>query len=151
MAIRQRLPYWPRLRGTRMLSAAFWWWHGGCLSPCEPCVCLPSLEFMPMSERLTLPVLPLREVVLFPGVSTPIGAGRPATLRAIERALKSEQRLIFAVSQRENVERVTAESLYAMGTIAKIGQVQRGLAGVQLLLHGEKRGTALHYVETGPP
>ncbi|MBI1967925.1 MAG: endopeptidase La [Gemmatimonadetes bacterium] len=102
-----------------------------------------------MSERLTLPVLPLRDVVLFPGVSTPIGAGRPATLRAIERALKSEHRLIFAVSQRENLEKVTPEKLYAMGTIAKIGQVQRGLAGVQLLLHGEKRGTALHYTDTG--
>ena len=36
-----------------------------------------------MAERLTLPVLPLREVVLFPGVTAPIGAGRPATLRAI--------------------------------------------------------------------
>src|SRR5213592_1284877 len=81
MAIRQRLPYWPRLRGTRMLSAAFWWWHGGCLSPCEPCVCLPSLEFMPMSERLTLPVLPLREVVLFPGVY----AGRRRTPRDVAR------------------------------------------------------------------
>ena len=40
-----------------------------------------------MAERLTLPVLPLREVVLFPGVTAPIGAGRPATLRAIEAAL----------------------------------------------------------------
>ena len=40
-----------------------------------------------MTERLTLPVLPLREVVLFPGVTAPIGAGRPATLRAIEAAL----------------------------------------------------------------
>src|SRR4026207_1426163 len=39
-----------------------------------------------MAERLTLPVLPLREVVLFPGVTAPIGAGRPATLRAIEAA-----------------------------------------------------------------
>src|SRR5574341_1843078 len=102
-----------------------------------------------MSDRLTLPVLPLRDVVLFPGVSQPIGAGRPATLRAIERALKSEQRLILAVSQRENVDKVAPDKLYAMGTIAKIGQVQRGLAGVQLLLHGEKRGTALHYTETG--
>src|SRR5215211_6862203 len=37
-----------------------------------------------MAERLTLPVLPLREVVLFPGVTAPIGAARPATLRAIE-------------------------------------------------------------------
>src|SRR5213594_744378 len=149
MAIRQRLPYWPRLRGTRVLSAAFWWWHGRCLSPCEPCVCLPSLEFMPMSERLTLPVLPLREVVLFPGVSTPVGAGRPTTLRAIEAALKSDSRLIFAVAQRENVDTVTPDVLYTTGTITKISQIQRGLGGVQLLLHGERRGTALHYTDNG--
>src|SRR3989449_215733 len=100
-----------------------------------------------MSERLTLPVLPLREIVLFPGVSTPIGAGRPSTLRAIEAALKSESRLIFAVSQRDNVEHVTPAALYTTGTLAKISQIQRGLGGVQLLLHGEKRGAALHYLE----
>src|SRR6266508_3904314 len=101
-----------------------------------------------MSERMTLPVLPLREVVLFPGVSMPIGAGRPSTLRAIEAALKSEARLIFAVAQRENFDHVTPAVLYTTGTVAKISQVQRGLGGVQLLLHGEMRGTALHYVET---
>src|SRR5213592_3259586 len=101
----------------------------------------------PMSERLTLPVLPLREIVLFPGVSTPIGAGRPTTLRAIEAALKGDSRLIFAVSQRENVDHVTPGVLYTTGTIAKISQIQRGLGGVQLLLHGEKRGVALHYLE----
>src|SRR5712692_1602950 len=104
---------------------------------------------MPMSERLTLPVLPLREVVLFPGVSTPVGAGRPATLRAIEAALKSDSRLIFAVAQRENVDTVSPEVLYTTGTIAKISQIQRGLGGVQLLLHGERRGTALHYTDNG--
>ena len=54
-----------------------------------------------MAERLTLPVLPLREVVLFPGVTAPIGAGRPATLRAIEAALATPERLVFAVSQRD--------------------------------------------------
>ncbi len=101
-----------------------------------------------MSERMTLPVLPLRDAVLFPGVSTPIGAGRPATLRAIEAALKQEQRLIFAVAQKDNVEQVTPGLLYTTGTIARIGQVQRGLAGVQLILHGEARGTAIHYTET---
>ncbi len=102
-----------------------------------------------MSERLTLPVLPLREVVLFPGVAAPIGAGRPATLRAIEAALKSESHLIFAVAQRENVDTVTPGVLYTTGTIAKISQIQRGLGGVQLLLHGENRATALHYSENG--
>src|SRR5207237_453007 len=100
-----------------------------------------------MSERLTLPVLPLREIVLFPGVSTPIGAGRPTTLRAIEAAVKGDSRVIFAVSQRENGDHGTPAVLYTTGTIAKISQIQRGLGGVQLLLHGEKRGVALHYVE----
>src|SRR2546422_251682 len=83
-----------------------------------------------MSERLTLPVLPLRDMVLFPGVTAPIGAGRPATLRAIEAALKHPSRRVFAVAQRENVDAVTPASLYGMGTIARIGQVQRGLGGL---------------------
>jgi len=100
-----------------------------------------------MSERLTLPVLPLRDMVLFPGVTTPVGAGRPATLRAIEAALKTESRLIFAVAQRENVDTVSPALLYGLGTIARIGQVQRGLGGVQLVLHGEKRAAALQYAE----
>jgi ATP-dependent Lon protease len=100
-----------------------------------------------MSERLTLPVLPLREVVLFPGVTAPIGAGRPGTLRAIEAAMATPDRLIFAVSQRQNLEHVNAEGLYTIGTIARIGQMQRGLAGMQLLLHGEQRGIAIHYGE----
>src|SRR5919109_195201 len=103
----------------------------------------PDKEIATMSERLTLPVLPLREVVLFPGVSTPIGAGRPATLRAIEAALKSASHLIFAVAQRENVDTVTPGVLYTTGTIAKISQIQRGLGGVQLLLHGESRAAEL--------
>ena len=100
-----------------------------------------------MSERMTLPVLPLREVVLFPGVTAPIGAGRPGTLRAIEAALTNPDKLVFAVSQRENVEDVTPDVLYTIGTVARIGQLQRGLAGMHLLLQGDHRGIALHYME----
>ncbi len=99
------------------------------------------------TERLVLPVLPLREVVLFPGTTAPIGAGRPGTLRAIEAALATPDRLIFAVSQRQNVEQVSADGLFTIGTIARIGQMQRGLAGMQLLLHGERRGIAMHVGE----
>ncbi len=100
-----------------------------------------------MSERLTLPVLPLREVVLFPGVTAPIGAGRPATLRAIESALATPDKLVFAVSQRTNTDSVSPETLYTIGTVARIGQLQRGLGGVQLLLHGEHRGIGIHITE----
>src|SRR6266545_3045286 len=100
-----------------------------------------------MSERLTLPVFPLREVVLFPGVTTSLGAGRPGTVRAVEAALATPERLVFAICQRENVEQVTSEGLYTIGTIARIGQIQRGLAGMQLLLHGERRGIVMHVSE----
>ena len=49
------------------------------------------------------------------------------------------------VAQRDNTEEPTADILYSMGVIARIGQIQRGLGGVQLLLQGEQRATALQY------
>src|SRR3954467_13319884 len=97
-----------------------------------------------MATRQTLPVLPLRGTVIFPGLTAPIAAGRPSTLRAIEAAVKGE-RLVFAVAQRDNTEEPTPDILYSMGVIARIGQIQRGLGGVQLLLQGEQRATALQY------
>ena len=100
-----------------------------------------------MTERMTLPVLPLRDFVLLPGVTAPINAGKPATLKAIEAALNTSDRLVFAVSQREDVQPVTPEVLHTIGTVARIGQLQRGLAGMQLLLHGENRGIAMKIVE----
>jgi ATP-dependent Lon protease len=100
-----------------------------------------------MTERMTLPVLPLRDFVLFPGVTAPINAGKPATLKAIEAALNTPERLVFAVSQREDVQQATPESVHTIGTVARIGQLQRGLAGMQLLLHGEHRAIAMRITE----
>ncbi len=100
-----------------------------------------------MGQRQTLPVLPLRGTVMFPGITAPIAAGRPGTLRAIETALKGD-RLVFAVAQRDNTEEPTPDILFTTGVIARIGQVQRGLGGVQLLLQGEQRAVALQYGET---
>jgi ATP-dependent Lon protease len=100
-----------------------------------------------MAQRQTLPVLPLRGTVIFPGLTAPIAAGRPGTLRAIEAALRGE-RLVFAVAQKDNTDEPTPDILYQMGVIARIGQIQRGLGGVQLLLQGEMRATALQYTNT---
>ena len=100
-----------------------------------------------MSTRQTLPVLPLRGTVIFPGLTAPIAAGRPGTLRAIEAALKGD-RLVFAVAQKDNTDEPNPEILYSMGVIARIGQIQRGLGGVQLLLQGEQRATSLQYTTT---
>jgi ATP-dependent Lon protease len=102
-----------------------------------------------MSERRTLPVLSTRGSVVFPGPTIPIAVGRAASLKAVDAALKGD-RLIFAVAQREGNEEVSPDKLYTMGVIARIGQVQRGLGGMQLLLTGEQRAAALEYrIEDG--
>jgi ATP-dependent Lon protease len=80
-------------------------------------------------------------------MTVPIAVGRPGTLRALEAATKSGG-AVFAVAQRDNAEEPSADRLFSFGVIAHIGQVQRGLGGIQLLLQGEKRGHALHYRST---
>jgi ATP-dependent Lon protease len=131
--------------GTLVANQAFFTWHARC--EVQAYLSNHKSDFT-MTQRSTLPVLPLRDLVLFPGITMPIGAGRPATLRAIEAAFKTPSRRILAVAQRENVERATPAVLYGMGTIATINSVQRGLGGVQLMLHGETRGTILNVAET---
>jgi ATP-dependent Lon protease len=101
-----------------------------------------------MAERLKLPVLPMRETVVFPGVAVPISAGRPGTLEAVEKVLEGDRRL-FAVCQRENVDEPRADLLFEMGVVVRILQVQRTPAGLQLLIQGVQRARALHYESTG--
>jgi len=98
-----------------------------------------------MTESHNLPVLPMRNSVLFPGVGLPINAGRPATLRAIEAAINGPDKRVFAVAQRQDADDVAPEKLFTIGTIATIGTVQRGLGGIRLLLEGQSRGIALRY------
>jgi ATP-dependent Lon protease len=100
-----------------------------------------------MSQTLTLPLLPLRNAVLFPGVAFPISAGRSGTLRAIDEAMKHPDRLVFAVAQRQDLEKVTPEGLHTVGTVASIAQLERGLGGARLFLQGQRRGIAVRFVE----
>src|ERR1700735_875785 len=86
----------------------------------------------------------MRGAVIFPGLAVPVAVGRAGSLRAIEAAIKSGGH-VFAVAQRNTEDEISPEHLYANGVIARIGQVQRGLGGMQLLLQGEQRAHALKY------
>ena len=101
-----------------------------------------------MGERCTLPVLPLRDTVVYPGVAVPISAGRPGTVEAVQDALDGDRRL-FAVAQRENVDDPVPEVLYTVGTVVRIIQTHRVRGGVQLLVQGEGRAQALSYQSDG--
>jgi ATP-dependent Lon protease len=101
-----------------------------------------------MGERFTLPVLPLRDTVVYPGVAVPISAGRPGTVEAVQAALDGDRRL-FAVSQRENVDEPEPGILYTVGTVVRIIQTHRVRGGVQLLVQGESRAQAISYQDDG--
>ena len=99
------------------------------------------------SQPLHLPVIPLRDLVIFPGVQTVINAGRPATLRALKEASGEDEQLVFAVAQRQNEDEPTPENLFTIGTVARIRKVQRFPQGVQLLMEGQRRGIAMRIAE----
>ncbi|HSG08291.1 MAG TPA: endopeptidase La [Longimicrobiales bacterium] len=101
-----------------------------------------------MGERFTLPVLPLRDTVVYPGVAVPISAGRPGTVEAVQEALDGDRRL-FAVAQRENIDDASPEMLYTVGTVVRIIQTHRVRGGVQLLVQGEGRAQAISYQQEG--
>ncbi len=97
-----------------------------------------------MGERFDLPVLPLKETVVYPGVAIPIAAGRPGTVAAVQEALEGDRRL-FAVSQREPAEEPTEEVLYRVGTVVRVLQAHRARGGLQLLVQGDQRAEAVSY------
>jgi ATP-dependent Lon protease len=101
-----------------------------------------------MGERFTLPVLPLRDTVVYPGVAVPISAGRSGTVEAVQEALDGDRRL-FAVAQRENVDDPVHDVLYTVGTVVRIIQTHRVRGGVQLLVQGEGRAQVLSYQKDG--
>jgi len=86
----------------------------------------------------------MRGTVIFPGLTVPVAVGRPGTLRAVEAAIKGDG-LVFAVAQRDLADEPSPGQLYSVGVVARIGQIQRGLGGVQLLLQGEQRAHVLHH------
>src|SRR5689334_18941514 len=99
-------------------------------------------------ERQQLPVLALRDSVIFPGLSVPLGVGRTASIKALEAA-RQNGGTIFCVAQRENADNPSFEQLYTMGVIGRVVRVAPGPGGLNVVISGERRATVIQYRE-GP-
>jgi ATP-dependent Lon protease len=97
------------------------------------------------SDRL--PVLPLRDVVVFPYVVMPLLVGRPASLAALE-AGNEEDRFVLLVAQRDpETQEPAAADLYRVGVVARIRQMSRlGTGTVRVLIEGVARARVTRYV-----
>lgn len=88
----------------------------------------------------TLPILPLKNTVLFPGIVTPITVGRDKSIRAVQKAYE-ENRYIGVLSQKDmKIEAPSARDLYRVGTIARILKLLKMPDGsTTAILQGRKR------------
>ena len=95
---------------------------------------------MAKNTQRTMPVLPLRDVVVFPYMVMPLFVGRAKSINALEEAMNDDKQLLL-VSQREaDLEEPTPEDLFDMGTIANIIQLLKLPDGtVKVLVEGQQR------------
>ncbi len=97
---------------------------------------------MEMENNLrTLPLLPLKNSVLFPGLMMPLSVGRAASVGAVEKALATEDKEIVIVAQRDpSADSPRAEDLFTLGTRAVIKKVSRPNASqIEVLVLGMER------------
>ncbi len=97
----------------------------------------------------TLPMLPVRDIVVFPYMIIPLFVGRESSIRSVEEAL-SKNRLIFLASQKDIAEEnPSPDSIYEIGTIAKIMRMRKLSDGrVKILIQGEAKGRIKAFTKT---
>ena len=98
-----------------------------------------------------LPILPLRNTVLFPGVVVPISAGRDASIRLINEANETTKTIGVVAQTDENTEIPEGKDVYRLGTVARILRVLKMPDGnVTIIIQGKKRFQIEDIVEEKP-
>ncbi len=97
-----------------------------------------------------LPVLPLRDVVVFPSMIFPVLVGRESSLRAVNRALDREKFIFLASQKHSSTEEPAADDIYVDGTVAKIVQILKLPNGLmKILVDGIVQAKAVRFIEDG--
>ncbi len=93
------------------------------------------------SAKRELPLVPLRELVVFPHMVVPFFVGRPGSIQAVEEAMNAD-RMIFLACQRSEIDDPAEDDIYVAGTVARILQMLKVQDGkVRILAEGLERGT----------
>ncbi len=102
----------------------------------------PSKE--PNGEVYKLPMMPIREMVIFPHMMTPFVVGRESSVRALEEALTGDRKVFLATQHDASIDEPSADDIYATGVIGNIVQSVRMPDGnVKVLVEGVERAHTL--------
>jgi ATP-dependent Lon protease len=100
---------------------------------------------------MVLPILPLKNTVLFPQLFIPLSVGRPQSVAAVEAAMATEEKTFIAVAQRDaSVEQPGLADLYTVGTQAVVKRAGRGENGLEIIVQGLERVAILKVEQTEP-
>ncbi|MCW2000906.1 endopeptidase La [Xanthomonas campestris] len=93
-------------------------------------------------EILDLPVLPLRDVVVFPHMVIPLFVGRDKSMRALEKAMEADKRILLVAQKSAETDDPAAGDLYTVGTLAQVLQLLKLPDGtIKVLVEGLSRVT----------
>lgn len=95
---------------------------------------------------LTLPLLPLRDVVVFPHMVIPLFVGRPKSIKALETAMESGKHIMLAAQKSASKDDPAPDDMYRVGCVASILQMLKLPDGtVKVLVEGNHRAAVLHF------
>lgn len=98
-------------------------------------------------ESMTIPLLPLRDVVIFPYMVAPLFVGREKSIRALEEAMKKDKEILLAAQKDAKTNDPGEADIHPIGTIGTIVQMLRLPDGtVKVLVEGKRRAEVVRYV-----
>ena len=100
-------------------------------------------------ETRKLPMMPIRDVVIFPYMMTPFVVGRESSVHALEEALASDKKIFLATQHDASVDEPKANEIYQVGTVVNIVQSLKLPDGnIKVLVEGIERGKVLQIMDT---
>src|SRR5271165_6787740 len=100
------------------------------------------------SDTRRLPMMPIRDVVIFPYMMTPFVVGRDSSVRALEEALTAEKKIFLATQHDASIDEPRPDEIYSVGTVANIVQSLKLPDGnIKVLVEGVERGKIISVSE----
>ena len=107
-----------------------------------------SQDQVGFDEKFYYPLLPLRDVVVFPNVVVPLFVGRKKSIKALEYALSHEKEVFLSAQADANVDDPTPKDIYAFGTLGTVLQLLKLPDGtVKALIEGKERGRIDNFMD----
>jgi len=98
-----------------------------------------------------LPLLPLRDIIVFPHMVVPLFVGRPKSMQALEEAMAGDKQLLLAAQRRAKTDDPNADDIFSIGTVGHIIQLLRFPKGpVKVLVEGRARANIRGFHQLDP-